>query len=56
MKLPIPPWYKPLNQKLEGVEWLVNASLLVIIAICIFLLVRGDRLAKTAFLVYLVSP
>jgi hypothetical protein len=56
MKFPIPPWYKPLNEKLKGAEWLVNATLVVIIALCIILLLRGDRLTKTAFLVYLVSP
>jgi hypothetical protein len=56
MKLPVPPWYKPINQKLEGIEWLVNALLITIAILCIVAVVRGDRLQKTAFLVYLVSP
>jgi hypothetical protein len=51
-----PPWYKALNAKLEGKEWLVNALLLSIILISIVLLLRGDRLSRTAWLVYLVSP
>ena len=56
MNFPVPPWYKPLNQKLERLEWLVNALLIIIIVLCVVALVRGDRLQKTAFLVYLVSP
>jgi hypothetical protein len=56
MKFPVPPWYKPLNDKLGEVEWLVNALLIIIIVLCVIALVRGDRLQKTAFLVYLVSP
>lgn len=56
MKLPVPPWYKPLNEKLERVEWLVDVTLIIIIVLCIVALLRGDRLQKTAFLVYLISP
>jgi hypothetical protein len=56
MKLPVPPWYKPINDKLAGVEWLVDAILIITIFLCIIALVKGDRLTKTAFVVYLVSP
>lgn len=58
MKLPIPemPWYKAINKKLEGSEWLVSALLVTIVVLIIILLIRGDRVAKTAFLVYLISP
>lgn len=51
-----PPWYKALNQKLEGAEWLVNALLIGIIVVSVILILRGDKLAKSAWLVYLVSP
>lgn len=58
MKLPLPsmPWYKALNKKLEGSEWLINAGLLVIVVISLVLILRGDRLSRAAWLVYLVSP
>jgi hypothetical protein len=56
--LPLPkmPWYKAINDKLEGHEWWINAGLLVIAAISIYLVLRGDRLARAAWLVYLISP
>lgn len=56
MNIPKMPWYKALNSKLEGVEWLVNALLIGIIVVSVILIFRGDKLAKTAWLVYLVSP
>ncbi len=58
MNLPLPkmPWYKALNDKLEGHEWLISALILSIIAISVLVLLRGDRVAKTAWLVYLISP
>ena len=58
MKLPLPsmPWYKALNEKLEGYEWAVNVGLLIIIAVSLALIMRGDRLSRTAWLVYLISP
>ena len=56
MNIPKPPWYGAVNKKLEGLEWLVDALLIAIIVISLILLLRGDRLSKTAFLVYLVSP
>jgi hypothetical protein len=56
MKLPTMPWYSAINKKLEGVEWLVNALLIGIIVVSIVMLVRGDRVAKTAWFVYLISP
>lgn len=51
-----PPWYKWANSKLEGSEWLINVLLIFIVAITLFLLLRGDRLSRTAWLIYLVSP
>jgi hypothetical protein len=58
MNLPLPkmPWYAALNAKLEGHEWWINAGLLIIIAISLVLIMRGDRLSRAAWLVYLVSP
>ena len=56
MNIPKPPWYKAIDKKLEGAEWLVNALLIGIIVVSVILLVRGDRVTKTAWLVYLVSP
>lgn len=51
-----PPWYAAVNKRLEGTEWLVNTGLIIIIAISLVLIFRGDRLSRTAWLVYLVSP
>lgn len=56
MNIPTPPWYKPLNDKLKGVEWLVDLLLVAIIVICVVLLIRGKPLEKTAALIYLISP
>ncbi len=56
MNLPTPPWYKPLNEKLKTYEWLVDALLVVVIVVSILALVKGDRIAKTGLLVYLISP
>lgn len=56
MNIPKMPWYSAVNKKLKGVEWLVNALLIAIIVISVVLLVRGDRLTKTAWFVYLISP
>lgn len=56
MNFPVPPWYKPLNDKLKGVEWLVDLLLIAIIVISILALLRGNRVTKTAILVYLASP
>jgi len=52
----LPPWYKWANRKLEGSEWLVDWALLAVIAITILLLVKGDRVMKTTWLVYLALP
>lgn len=58
MNLPLPtmPWYKALNKRLEGSEWLVNAGIVAVIALSAMLLLRADRVAKTAWFVYLISP
>lgn len=56
MNLPQMPWYKAINDKLEGHEWLINVGLLIIITISLVLILRGDRLSRAAWLVYLVSP
>ena len=51
-----PPWYAYLNKKLEGSEWIVNTGLIIVIVIALVLLLRGDRLSRTAFFIYLISP
>jgi hypothetical protein len=51
-----PPWYAAINSKLEEHEWWINAGLLIIVAISVILILRGDRLSRAAWLVYLVSP
>lgn len=56
MNIPKPPWYDWTNRKLEGSEWLVNLILIGIIAISLLALVRADRVTKTAWAVYLISP
>jgi len=56
MTIPKPPWYGAVNKKLEGAEWLINPLLIGIAVITIVLLVRGDRVSRTAWLVYLLSP
>jgi len=50
------PWYKSINRKLEGVEWLVDLILIGVIVLSIILVLRGDRITKTAWVVYLISP
>lgn len=56
MKLPKPPWYNWVNKKLSSVEGLTNVVLIGIVVISIFLILKGDRVAKTAWVVYLISP
>lgn len=56
MIFPQMPWYKAINDKLEGHEWLINAGLFAIVVISLVLIARGDRLSRAAWLVYLVSP
>ncbi len=56
MKLHKPPWYGWVERKLNSVEGLTNAVLILIAVICIFLVIKGDSVQKTAFAVYLVSP
>ena len=51
-----PPWYAAINEKLEVHEWWINTGLVIIIAISVILIVRGDRLSRASWLVYLVSP
>ena len=56
LKFPEMPWYKSINRKLEGVEWLVDLILIGVIVLSIILVLRGDRITKTAWVVYLISP
>lgn len=56
MKIPKPPWYGWVDDKLQSVEGLTDVVLLGIIAISIILLFKGDRVTKTSWIVYLVSP
>lgn len=56
--IPVPkmPWYKAINDKLEGHEWWINAGIVVVIVLSVLLLVRGDRLSRAAWFIYLISP
>lgn len=51
-----PPWYKKLNDILLPVQPVVWFGLLLFIGISVYLLVRGDKVQRTAWFVYLVSP
>jgi hypothetical protein len=52
----LPPWYRILNDKLEGSEWFVDWALLAVIAVTILLLAKGDRVTKSTWLIYLALP
>lgn len=56
MTIPKPPWYGAVDKKLKEAEWLINPMLIGIIVISLLLLLRGDRVSRTAWLVYLISP
>lgn len=56
MRIPKPPWYDYLNKRLEGSDWLVNAILITIIIVSVVMMIRNDRVAKTSWAVYLMSP
>lgn len=58
MNLPLPkmPWYKAINDKLEGHEWIINAGLIAIVVITLVLIMRGDRISRAGWLIYLISP
>lgn len=51
-----PPWYRWLEAKLEPVQPAVVLLLLLLAGISLVLAVRGPRWARTAWLVYLISP
>lgn len=50
------PWYKGLEAFLNPLQPVVVAALLVTVAITLWLVVKGPNWARTAWLVYLVSP
>lgn len=56
MRIPKPPWYNWVDKKLASVEGLVDVVLLAIIVISVILLIKGDRVAKTTWVVYVISP
>lgn len=51
-----PPWYRALEGALMPVQPVVIGALLVIVAVTVFLVVKGPAWARTAWLVYLLSP
>jgi hypothetical protein len=55
-RIPQMPWYKAVNKALEGREWIADIGLLVVVGLSVLLLLRGDRLQRMAWFVYLVSP
>lgn len=51
-----PGWYAPIEKKLEPMTGLVIAGLLAIVLFSVWVLVKGDSIQKTSWLVYLISP
>ena len=48
--------YKRIEKELMPTQWLVIVGLLVIIGISGYLIVKGDNVKRTAWLVYLFMP
>jgi hypothetical protein len=51
-----PPWYQKLEDYLRPRQDIVTLGLLAIIGISLYLLVKGDPVKRTFWLVYLISP
>lgn len=56
MNIPTPPWYKTLNEKLEGSKWLVDLILVGVILISVYMLLSKNHVARITWAVYLISP
>lgn len=52
----MPPWYKKLNEMLLPVQPVVIVGLVLVVLVSVVLLVKGDKVQRTAWFVYLVSP
>lgn len=52
----LPPWYDSANHKLEGYEWAIDWLLIGVILITVLLLIKGDRVMKSTWLVYVALP
>lgn len=50
------PWYKSVEKSLLPFQGLVVLSLVFIIAFTIYVIGKGDNVARTGWLVYLISP
>lgn len=50
------PWYDALNAKLTPLQPLVILGLAVIVGLSVYFILKGDKVARTAFFVYLISP
>lgn len=50
------PWYEAIERVLNPLQPIVIGGLIVTIAVTLWLIVKGPAWARTAWLVYLVSP
>ncbi len=50
------PWYGKLEKMLMPAQGLVNLLLVGIILFSVYVIIKGDNVAKTGWLVYLISP
>lgn len=51
-----PPWYRKVEEVLLPLQPVVIVLLLLVIAISVYLMVKGPNWARTAWLVYLLMP
>lgn len=56
MAVPKLPWYNKLESIVAPTEGAANLFLIIIIIACLVILLKGNAVAKAAFVVYLVSP
>jgi len=50
------PWAEPIERKLRPIQGVVMMSLIIIILITIYLVLKGSSTAKTGWLVWLMVP
>lgn len=50
------PWYKKLNNILLPVQPIVIAGLVLVVLVSILAIMKGDKVQRTAWFIYLVSP
>jgi hypothetical protein len=56
MATPKLPWYNKLRETVAPTEPITNFFLILVIAISIVILIKGDAAMKALWVVYLVSP